>query len=157
LRDFEQRTGRIQRQGFRGTLDAHIVALDQKNRQAGMEEQESQTGKKGFSITGAPMVANGVLITGISGAEFGIRGFLDGLDPETGKQLWRHYTIPAPVRRAPRHGRQATLICAAAALHGSPAHTILSSISCIGALVMPAHGRRADGWATIFTPHRCLR
>jgi len=42
------------------------------------------------------MVANGVLITGISGAEFGIRGFLDGLDPETGKQLWRLYTIPAP-------------------------------------------------------------
>jgi alcohol dehydrogenase (cytochrome c) len=37
-----------------------------------------------------------VLITGISGAEFGIRGFLDGYDPETGKQLWRRYTIPAP-------------------------------------------------------------
>src|SRR3989475_13329316 len=51
--------------------------------------------KDGFSLTGAPLVANGVLITGISGAEFGVRGFIDGWDPETGKQLWRHYTIPA--------------------------------------------------------------
>ncbi len=80
---------------FRGTLDAHIVALDQKT---GKQVWKSKIAdwKEGFSITGAPMVANGVLITGISGAEFGIRGFLDGLDPETGKQLWRHYTIPAP-------------------------------------------------------------
>ena len=37
----------------------------------------------------APLLANGVLITGMSGAEFGIRGFIDGWDPETGNQLWR--------------------------------------------------------------------
>ena len=36
-----------------------------------------------------------MLVTGISGAEFGIRGFIDGWDPETGKHLWRRYTIPA--------------------------------------------------------------
>jgi alcohol dehydrogenase (cytochrome c) len=35
-------------------------------------------------------------MTGISGAEFGIRGFIDGWDPQTGKQLWRRYTIPGP-------------------------------------------------------------
>ena len=46
-------------------------------------------------MTVAPLIANGVLITGISGAEFGIRGFIDGWDPETGKHLWRRYTIPA--------------------------------------------------------------
>ena len=51
--------------------------------------------KDGYSLTLAPLIANGVLITGISGAEFGIRGFIDGWDPETGKQLWRRYTIPA--------------------------------------------------------------
>src|SRR2546425_95637 len=42
-----------------------------------------------------PIVYNGVMVTGISGAEFGVRGFIDGWDPETGKQLWRRYTIPA--------------------------------------------------------------
>jgi len=80
---------------FRGTLDAHIVALDAKT---GKEVWKTKVAewKDGFSITGAPTVANGVLITGISGAEFGIRGFLDGYDPDTGKQLWRRYTIPAP-------------------------------------------------------------
>jgi alcohol dehydrogenase (cytochrome c) len=80
---------------FRGTLDAHVVALDQKT---GKEVWKTKVAewKDGFSITGAPLVADGVLIMGISGAEFGVRGFLDGYDPETGKRLWRHYTIPAP-------------------------------------------------------------
>ena len=80
---------------YRGTLDAHVVALDQKTGKQVWKTKIAEW-KEGFSITSAPMVANGVLITGISGAEFGIRGFLDGLDPETGKQLWRLYTIPAP-------------------------------------------------------------
>jgi len=80
---------------YRGTLDAHVVALDQKTGQQIWKSKIAEW-KEGFSITSAPMVANGVLITGISGAEFGVRGFLDGLDPETGKQLWRLYTIPAP-------------------------------------------------------------
>ncbi|MGZ5095524.1 MAG: PQQ-dependent dehydrogenase, methanol/ethanol family [Burkholderiales bacterium] len=80
---------------FRGTLDAHIVALDA---QTGKQLWKTKVAewKEGFSITGAPLVANGVLLTGISGAEFGVRGFLDGYDPETGKRLWRRYTVPAP-------------------------------------------------------------
>ena len=80
---------------YRGTLDAHMVALDQKT---GKEVWKTKVAewKEGFSIIGAPQIANGVVITGISGAEFGVRGFLDGYDPETGKRLWRRYTIPAP-------------------------------------------------------------
>ena len=79
---------------FRTTLDAHVVAYDAKT---GKEIWKSKAAewKDGFSLTVAPLVANGVLITGISGAEYGVRGFIDGWDPETGKQLWRHYTIPA--------------------------------------------------------------
>ncbi len=41
-------------------------------------------------------MANGVLISGVSGGESTTRGFLDGWDPDTGKKLWRRYTIPAP-------------------------------------------------------------
>jgi alcohol dehydrogenase (cytochrome c) len=80
---------------FRGTLDAYLVALDQKTGKQLWKEKVAEW-KEGFSITGAPLVANGVLISGMSGAEFGVRGFLDGYDPETGKRLWRLYTIPAP-------------------------------------------------------------
>jgi alcohol dehydrogenase (cytochrome c) len=80
---------------FRGTLDAHIVALDQKT---GKEvwKQKIAEWKEGFSITGAPLIANGVLITGMSGAEYGVRGFLDAYNPDTGEHLWRRYTVPAP-------------------------------------------------------------
>ena len=80
---------------YRGTLDAHMVALDQKT---GKEVWKTKVAewKEGFSIIGAPLVANGVVVTGLSGAEFGIRGFIDGYDPDTGKRLWRRYTIPAP-------------------------------------------------------------
>src|SRR5579871_2419637 len=80
---------------FRGTLDAHVVALDIKTGKVVWDQKVAEW-KEGFSITGAPLVANGVLISGISGAEFGVRGFLDGWDPDTGAHLWRHYTIPAP-------------------------------------------------------------
>jgi alcohol dehydrogenase (cytochrome c) len=79
---------------FRTTLDAHVLAYDAKD---GKELWKSKAAewKEGFSFTIAPLIANGVLVTGVSGAEFGIRGFIDGWDPETGKLLWRRYTIPA--------------------------------------------------------------
>ena len=60
------------------------------------------------------------MITGISGAEYGIRGFLDGWDPQTGKHLWRTYTIAGPGEPEPRPGR-ATRGSMAADRPGSPA------------------------------------
>ena len=80
---------------FRTQLDAHVIALDAKT---GEELWKSQVidWKDGYSQTLAPLVANGVVITGTSGAEYGIRGFIDGWDPQTGEHLWRTYTIPGP-------------------------------------------------------------
>src|SRR5689334_9267259 len=80
---------------FRTTLDANVIALDMKT---GKELWRSNVidWKAGYSQTVAPLVADGVVITGISGAEYGIRGFIDGWDPETGKHLWRTYTTAAP-------------------------------------------------------------
>jgi alcohol dehydrogenase (cytochrome c) len=80
---------------FRTTLHAFVVALDQKT---GKEiwRQKAAEWTEGYSQTVAPLIANGVLVTGISGAEFGIRGFLDGWDPDTGKHLWRRYTTAGP-------------------------------------------------------------
>jgi alcohol dehydrogenase (cytochrome c) len=80
---------------FRTTLDAHVVALDQKTG-AQVWKQKAAEWKDGYSQTVAPLVANGVLVTGISGAEFGIRGFIDGWDPDTGTKLWRRYTTAGP-------------------------------------------------------------
>ena len=80
---------------FRTTLDANVVALDMKTGKE-LWRQKAAEWKDGYSMTAAPLIANGVLITGMSGAEYGTRGFLDGWDPATGKHLWRRYTIPAP-------------------------------------------------------------
>ena len=52
--------------------------------------------KSGYYISLAPLVADGKVMVGASGGEFGMRGFVAALDPDTGKELWRTYTIPAP-------------------------------------------------------------
>jgi alcohol dehydrogenase (cytochrome c) len=80
---------------FRTTLDAHVVALDQKTGKQ-LWKQKVAEWQDGYSLTVAPQVANGVVITGCSGAEFGVRCFLDGWDPESGKKLWRRYTTAGP-------------------------------------------------------------
>lgn len=80
---------------YRTTLDAHVIALDMKT---GKEvwRQKAVEWKDGFSMTVAPLIADGVLISGMSGAEFGTRGFLDGWDAQTGKHLWRRFTVAGP-------------------------------------------------------------
>ena len=52
--------------------------------------------KHGYYLTLAPLALNGKIIVGVSGAETGIRGFVDAYDAKTGKLVWRTYTIPAP-------------------------------------------------------------
>jgi alcohol dehydrogenase (cytochrome c) len=79
---------------FRTTLDAYVIGLDLKTGKE-LWRQQAADWKQGYTMTVAPLIANGVLISGISGAEFGIRGFLDGWNPETGAHLWRRYTTPA--------------------------------------------------------------
>jgi alcohol dehydrogenase (cytochrome c) len=80
---------------FRVTVDNHLVALQLKTGEE-LWNQKYADLKDGFYSTGGPIVANGVVISGVSGGESTTRGFLDGWDPETGKKLWRRYTIPAP-------------------------------------------------------------
>ena len=80
---------------FRVTIDNHLVALDMKTGKQ-LWKQKFADWKEGYYSTGAPIVANGVLISGMAGGESTTRGFLDGWDPETGTKLWRRYTIPAP-------------------------------------------------------------
>jgi alcohol dehydrogenase (cytochrome c) len=79
---------------YRTTLDAHLVALDAKTGKQ-LWKQRVIDYKLGHAMTGAPIIANGVLMTGIAGGEYGTRGFIDGWDPDTGKQLWRTFTTAA--------------------------------------------------------------
>jgi alcohol dehydrogenase (cytochrome c) len=80
---------------FRVTIDNHVLALDMETGKT-LWNQKFADFHDGYYATGGPIIANGVLISGVSGGESTTRGFLDGWDPDTGKKLWRRYTIPAP-------------------------------------------------------------
>ena len=80
---------------YRPTLDAHLQAMDAKDGKILWHTKVADY-TKGFSITGAPLVANGVVMTGISGGEYNARGFVRGYDPKTGKELWTRYTTTSP-------------------------------------------------------------
>ncbi len=80
---------------FRATLDAHVMAMDPKTGKT-LWKVKVANYQDGIAMTSAPLVANGVLITGMAGGEYGTRGFIDGWDPATGKNLWRFYTTAAP-------------------------------------------------------------
>ncbi len=80
---------------FMGTLDAHLVALD---RVSGKPLWQTRVGdvNLAYSITMAPLVVKDKVIVGVGGGEFGIRGYIAAYDVETGREVWRFYTIPGP-------------------------------------------------------------
>jgi alcohol dehydrogenase (cytochrome c) len=75
------------------TLDAHLVALDMNTGKL-VYDVVIDDFRKGYTGTVAPLVVKDKVIVGIAGAEFGIRGFLDAFDAETGKKSWRFWTVP---------------------------------------------------------------
>jgi len=80
---------------FMGTLDDHLVALDAKTGNV-VWDVASEDYLRGHSFTMAPLVVKDKVIVGVSGGEFGVRGFIEAYYAETGKRAWRFYTIPDP-------------------------------------------------------------
>jgi len=80
---------------YYGAGEAVVVALDAKT---GKEvwAKEVFDNKVRYYITLAPLAADGKILVGASGGEFGVRGYVAALDPEDGKEIWRTYTVPAP-------------------------------------------------------------
>src|ERR1700722_11230184 len=78
---------------FFGTLDGRLIALDAKT---GKEVWEALTIDRRFryTITGAPRVVKDLVVIGNGGAEMSVRGYVSAYEAETGKMVWRFYTIP---------------------------------------------------------------
>jgi alcohol dehydrogenase (cytochrome c) len=76
-------------------LDATLTALDAKTGKVDWEIKVDDY-KQGYYLTMAPLVVKGKVIVGVSGGEFGIRGYVAAFDAETGKEAWRSYSVPAP-------------------------------------------------------------
>ena len=77
------------------TLDAHLVALDAKTGSV-MWETETQETASGYSKTAAPLIVGDKVFSGVAGGEYGIRGFVDAYDINSGERKWRFFTTPGP-------------------------------------------------------------
>jgi alcohol dehydrogenase (cytochrome c) len=80
---------------YLGTLNAHLIAL---NAQTGklLWDVKVANNSDGYGITSAPLALNDQIVIGVSGADFGIRGFIDAYSPNDGRRLWRFWTVPGP-------------------------------------------------------------
>ena len=80
---------------FLASLDANMIAIDART---GKELWKTNVAdpKLKYSMTHAPLVVKDKVIAGVAGGEYGIRGFIAAWDVNTGKEVWRFYTIPGP-------------------------------------------------------------
>lgn len=70
-----------------GTLDAQLIALDQDTGKIVWKEKVADY-SAGYSMSAAPLIAKGLLLTGVSGGEFGVVGRVDARNPRTGQLVW---------------------------------------------------------------------
>ena len=86
---------------FLPALDATLVALDAKTGKV-VWEAKVEDWKQGYYMTMAPLVVKGKVMVGVAGGEFGVRGFVQAFDAETGKPAWKTYTHSGPRRARQR-------------------------------------------------------
>jgi len=79
---------------FVGAYDGRLIALDAVTGKKVWEKDTIIDHNHSYTITGAPRVANGKVIIGNGGAEYGVRGYVTAYDAETGNQAWRWFVVP---------------------------------------------------------------
>jgi alcohol dehydrogenase (cytochrome c) len=75
-----------------GTLDAKLVALNKDTGKTVWKKTVADY-QEGYSLTAAPMIVKGKIITGVSGGEFGIVGKVEAYDAKTGEVVWTRPTV----------------------------------------------------------------
>src|SRR5439155_9407848 len=76
-------------------IDNTLVALSQQNGDVAWAVSNARW-QDGYTTTMAPLYYNGLVIVGVSGAEYGARGSVTAYDARDGRRVWRFYTVPAP-------------------------------------------------------------
>jgi alcohol dehydrogenase (cytochrome c) len=77
------------------TDDAHLLCLDARSGTLRWDVEYADKVKH-YGATSAPLILKDTVVVGTSGGDSGVRGFIGGYDPVSGKQKWRFWTIPAP-------------------------------------------------------------
>jgi alcohol dehydrogenase (cytochrome c) len=80
---------------FMVTDNAHLIALHRHTGRL-LWDVEMADSRQNYGATGAPLVVNDLVISGVSGGDEGVRGFLDAYKASTGERAWRFWTVPAP-------------------------------------------------------------
>jgi len=80
---------------YLATVDAFLVALDARTGSV-VWEKPVENYLAGYYMTMAPLVVDGRIMVGVSGGEFGVRGFIQAFDAQSGEALWKTYTVPGP-------------------------------------------------------------
>jgi quinohemoprotein ethanol dehydrogenase len=75
------------------TYDGRLVALQAEDGTVLWDVQTTDRNKS-YTITGAPRLAKDKVIIGNGGAELGVRGYVSAYELDTGKMVWRFYTVP---------------------------------------------------------------
>jgi alcohol dehydrogenase (cytochrome c) len=78
---------------FLVTDNAHLIALDRFTG-ALLWDTEMADARENYGATSAPLAVRGLVISGPSGGDEGVRGFLAAFDQATGKEAWRFWTVP---------------------------------------------------------------
>lgn len=77
------------------TDNAHLLCLDARSGNL-IWDVLYATGNKNYGATSAPLIVKDKVLVGTAGGDSGVRGFLAAIDAETGKEIWRFWTIPGP-------------------------------------------------------------
>ena len=100
---------------FMVTDNAHVIALHRATGQL-LWDAEMGDSRQNYGATSAPLVINDLVISGVSGGDEGVRGFVDAFRAASGVHVWRFWTVPARgepgsetwIGRAIEHGCAAT-------------------------------------------------
>ncbi len=97
------------------TLDGRLIALDARSGQP-VWSVDTFAGEPPwpYTITGAPRVFDGKVLIGNGGAELGVRGYVTAYDTQTGRKLWRFYTVPNDPSKGPDHAASDSAMAIAA-------------------------------------------
>ncbi len=80
---------------FMVTDHAHVIALD-RHTGALLWDTEMADWRQNYNATGAPLPVGNLVVTGTSGGDEGVRGFVAAYDQATGREVWRFWTVPRP-------------------------------------------------------------
>jgi PQQ-dependent dehydrogenase (methanol/ethanol family) len=83
---------------FMATDNAHLIALHRVTGRL-LWDVVMPDAPQHYGSTVAPLIVKDMVIAGVSGGDWGIRGFLAAYKASSGERVWRHYTVPAQGER----------------------------------------------------------